>query len=63
MIKNILIGLRAYADSFRLISELKLWKYFAIPMLISVVTALVIGFAAYSFSDNIIDYISSYIPN
>jgi CysZ protein len=63
MIKNIIIGLKAYADSFRLISELKLWKYFAIPILISVVTALTIGFSAYSFSDNITDYISSLIPS
>lgn len=58
MIKNIIIGLKAYADSFSLISELKLWKYFAIPILISVVMALTIGFLAYSFSDNIGIYIS-----
>ena len=63
MVKNIIIGLKAYADSFGLISELKLWKYFAIPILISVVTAITIGFSAYGFSDNITDYISSLIPN
>lgn len=63
MIKNIIIGLKAYADSFSLISELKLWKYFAIPILISVVTAIAIGFSAYGFSDNITDYISSLIPS
>jgi len=63
MIKNIIIGLKAYVDSFSLISELKLWKYFAIPILISVLTALIIGFLAYGFSDNITDYISSLIPS
>jgi len=63
MIKNIIIGLKAYADSFGLISELKLWKYFVIPILISVITALAIGFSAFIFSDNITDYISSLIPS
>lgn len=63
MIKNIITGLKAYADSLSLISNLKLWKYFAIPILISIITALTIGFSAYNFSDNIIDYISSLIPN
>jgi CysZ protein len=63
MIKNIIVGLKAYADSFSLISELKLWKFFAIPVLISIVTAFTIGFLAYGFSDNITDYISSLIPN
>ena len=62
MIKNILIGLKAYADSFSIISKLKLWKFFIIPILISVVTAGLIGFSAYSFSDNITDYITSLFP-
>ena len=53
MIKNILSGIQGYAGAFGLISQLKLWKYFAIPMLISLVTAIVIGFAAYGLSDNI----------
>lgn len=62
MIKNIIIGLNAYADSFSLIIKLKLWKYFAIPILISLVTAVIIGFSAYLFSDNITDYVSSLFP-
>lgn len=53
MIKNILSGIRAYAGSFSLISKLKLWKYFAIPVVISLLTASIIGFAAYSLSDTI----------
>lgn len=63
MIQNILKGLRAYADALGIISKLKLWKYFVIPMLISIVTAILIGFLAYNFSDNITDYISNMIPN
>jgi CysZ protein len=49
MFKNIFIGLKAYAGAFELISKLKLWKYFVIPILISVVTAVVIGLSAYGF--------------
>ena len=58
MIKNIFIGIKAYAGAFELISKLKLWKYFAIPMLISVITAIVIGVSAYGFSDDIGEFIS-----
>ncbi|WP_282073438.1 EI24 domain-containing protein [Polaribacter atrinae] len=53
MIKNIFSGISAYAGSFSLISKLKLWKYFIIPIVISVVTATIIGFTAYGLSDNI----------
>ena len=53
MIKNILSGIRAYVGAFGLISQLKLWKYFAIPILISLITATVIGVSAYGMSDNI----------
>lgn len=52
MIKNILKGIQAYVGTFALISKLKLWKYFAIPILISIITATVIGFMAYGLSDN-----------
>ena len=58
MIKNIVSGIKAYFGAFNLISKLKLWKYFIIPMIISVVTAIIIGFSAYGFSDNIGEFIS-----
>jgi CysZ protein len=58
MFKNIFIGLKAYAGAFELISKLKLWKYFVIPILISVITAVVISLSAYGFSDNIGQFIS-----
>ena len=53
MIKNILKGIQAYAGTFGLISKLGLWKYFGIPILISVITAALIGISAYGLSDNI----------
>ncbi len=58
MIKNILKGIKAYTGTFKLISKLKLWKYFAIPILISLITALLIGIAAYGLSDNIGSFIA-----
>ncbi len=52
MINNILKGIKAYTGAFTLISRLKLWKYFAVPIIISLVTATIIGLSAYGLSDN-----------
>jgi CysZ protein len=53
MIKNILSGIRGYLGAIGLVSKLKLWKYFVIPIVISILTAIIIGFIAYGLSDNI----------
>ncbi len=58
MLKNIISGIKAYFGAFSLISKLKLWKYFAIPMLISAITAVIICTTAYGLSDNIGGFIS-----
>lgn len=58
--EGIIKGIKAYFGAFQLISELKLWKYFMIPILISIVTAVVIGFTSYSLSYSIGDYIASF---
>ncbi|MFI1744829.1 EI24 domain-containing protein [Thalassobellus sediminis] len=58
MIKNIISGIKVYFGAFSLISKLKLWKYFVIPMIISFVTAILIGVSAYGLSDNIGNFIS-----
>ncbi|MEL0455202.1 EI24 domain-containing protein [Flavobacteriaceae bacterium SZ-1-7] len=58
MLKNIAKGIKAYFGAFGLISKLKLWKYFAIPMVISFVTAILIFTSAYGLSDNIGRFIS-----
>ncbi|MWW26230.1 EI24 domain-containing protein [Algibacter lectus] len=58
MIKNIISGIKAYFGAFSLISKLKLWKFFAVPMLISVVTATIIFGSAYGLSDNVGNFIS-----
>ena len=53
MIKNILSGIQSYVGAFALISKLKLWKYFIIPVFISIITAVFIGLEAYVLSDNV----------
>ena len=58
MVKNIVLGIKAYFGTFSLISKLKLWKYFAIPMIISVLIAIIVVVSAYSLSENIGYYIS-----
>jgi CysZ protein len=62
MINNILKGIQAYSGALSLISKLKLWKYFAIPILISVVTASIIAVSAYGLSDNIGRFIANIWP-
>ena len=58
MIKNILRGIRAYGGTLKLISQLGLWKYFGIPILISILTAMTIGLMAWGLSDNLGAYIA-----
>ncbi len=53
MIKNVFLAIKAYTGTFALINHLKLWKYFAVPIGISFITALGIAFAAYGLSDNL----------
>ncbi|WP_237275339.1 EI24 domain-containing protein [Tenacibaculum ovolyticum] len=60
MIKNIIKGIKAYFGAFQLISKLKLWKYFIIPITISVLTSTLIIILAYSLSDNVGHYVSSF---
>ncbi|MBE7630018.1 EI24 domain-containing protein [Tenacibaculum piscium] len=60
MIKNILEAIKAYFGAFQLISKLKLWKYFTIPILISVFTAIIIASSAYALSDDIGHYIANF---
>lgn len=62
MVQGIIKGLKAYSGTFGLISQLKLWKYFAIPMIISLLLAIIIGVTAYGFSDNIGSYLASFWP-
>lgn len=53
MFKNILKGIKAYGGTFRLISKLGLWKYFGVPIIISIVSAALIGLLAWGLSGSI----------
>ncbi|MEF3078317.1 EI24 domain-containing protein [Winogradskyella poriferorum] len=53
MIQDIFRGLQVYTDAYGLISKLKLWKYFVIPVIISVVVFAMIFVSAYGLSDNL----------
>ncbi|MCB0447207.1 MAG: EI24 domain-containing protein [Gelidibacter sp.] len=58
MFKDIFKGIKAYAGSLKLISELGLWKYFGIPILISMVIAALVLISAYTFADDFGYYFS-----
>lgn len=58
MVRNIFKGIKAYAGTFKLISKLKLWKYFGVPVLISIIVATTIILSAYALSDDFGYYIS-----
>lgn len=58
MFKNIIKGLQAYPRALTLLSTLKLWKYFVIPIVISVVVAIAVALSAYGWSDNLGAFIS-----
>ncbi len=53
MIKSIFNGIKAYFGTFSLISKLGLWKYFGIPIAISVFTGFLVMFLVYTFSDDV----------
>lgn len=62
MIKDIILGIKEYAGAFRLLSKLRLWKYFAIPIIISILIAVFLGLEIYLFSDDLGSYIAEFWP-
>ncbi|TYP97023.1 uncharacterized protein involved in cysteine biosynthesis [Tenacibaculum adriaticum] len=60
MVHNILKGIKAYVNALGLISQLKLWKYFIIPILISVFIAITIIVLAFELSDDIGHYVANF---
>lgn len=58
--RQIVESLKSYSGALALISKLNLWKYFAVPIVISFLVASVIGILAYTLSDNIGQYLSSF---
>lgn len=60
--KDISRGLKAYGEGFRLISELKLGKYFLVPAAIGLLIGVGVFGSAYALSDNIGGYLSGWYP-
>lgn len=58
MVQDIIRGLQVYTGAYTLISKLKLWKYFVIPMLISLGVFILIFVLAYGLSDNLGEWIA-----
>ena len=53
MIKQIFSGISAYKEAFVLLSKLKLWNYFIIPTVLSLLTFLFIVYTAVGYSATI----------
>ncbi len=57
MFKKIGEGIGYYKGTLRLISELNLWKFFFIPILIYFLFAAIVIYSAYGLSDNVSEYL------
>ncbi|MFY7672526.1 EI24 domain-containing protein [Tenacibaculum sp. MEBiC06402] len=62
MIQSTINAIKAYFDAFGIINKLKLWKYFFIPILISAITAVIIGSITYFLSDDLGHYVAKIWP-
>ncbi len=62
MIQSAINAMKAYFDALAIIKKLNLWKYFLIPIAISIVTALIIVTFSYYLSDNLGYYFAKLWP-
>ena len=53
MLKSIINGISAYFSAFEILRKLKLWKYFAVPMLISFLLLIIILTASFYFAEDL----------
>ena len=60
MLKGVYQGCSAYSEVYEIISRLKLWKFFVIPMLISFLVFSMILLVSFSLSSSIGSYIASF---
>lgn len=60
MLKGVYQGCSAYSEVYEIISRLKLWKFFVIPMLISFLVFSMILVVSFSLSSSIGSYIASF---
>lgn len=62
MVSDFLDGLVSYIQAWKLITKMKLWSYLIIPGIISLIVGISIFGFAFSFSDEIANYLTSYWP-
>ena len=62
MIQQFLAGITSYARAFSMISSLRLWSFFFIPALISLVLAGIIFGTAWQLSDDIGFWVANFYP-
>ena len=60
MLKGVYQGCSAYSEVYEIISRLKLWKFFVIPMLISFLVFSMVLLVSFSLSSSIGSYIASF---
>jgi CysZ protein len=60
--KDLVLGIKSYAEGLRMIAKLNLWRYFFIPALIGLFVGSAVILLAYSFSDNIGSIIAGWWP-
>lgn len=53
MFKQIVASLKTYGIALQLLKQLSLWKYFAIPILISILTAIIVLASALYFAEDL----------
>ncbi|MCB9285339.1 MAG: EI24 domain-containing protein [Lewinellaceae bacterium] len=63
MIRDFLEGIRSYGRAWDMIRTHRLWGYFLVPALISVVLGIAIGTSAWALSDNISAWITGWLPD
>ena len=62
MIKDYFAGITSYFTAFKTISELRLWKYFLVPIIISILVAGGLGFTIWSLSGSLAAWLLPWIP-
>lgn len=62
MIKDFFAGFSSYFSAFGVISKLGLWKYFLVPVVISLLLAGGLGFAIWTLSGSLAAWLLPWIP-
>ena len=62
MVKDFFAGITSYFTAFKTISELRLWKFFLVPIIISFLVAGGLGMAIWTLSGSLVAWLLPWIP-